>query len=49
VTIGASFGAAFLADSASTSVMIEMWNPISHVVEPRGEYGTLRRSLRPLP
>ena len=38
VTIGASFGAAFLAASASTSVMIEKWNPISHVVEPRAEH-----------
>lgn len=37
ITIGASFGAAFLAASAVADVSIESWNPISRSVKPRRE------------
>lgn len=37
VTIGASFGAAFLAADALGSVAIEDWNPIASVTRPREE------------
>lgn len=37
VTIGASFGAAYLAAAALTPVSIEEWNPITSVTRPREE------------
>ncbi|MCU1559004.1 MAG: xylB2 [Microbacteriaceae bacterium] len=37
VTIGASYGAAFLAASSIAPVSIEEWNPVSHRIQPRVE------------
>lgn len=41
ITIGASFGAAFLAASAIGEVSIAQWNPQSHVVRARVEHRVL--------
>ncbi|WP_426979349.1 FGGY-family carbohydrate kinase [Pseudarthrobacter sp. O4] len=52
VTIGASFGAAYLAADALGSVAIDDWNPIVSVTRPREEssarYGTLYGLYREL-
>ena len=37
VTIGASFGAAYLAATAIAEVRIEAWNPVVRVIRPRNE------------
>jgi len=52
VTVGASYGAAFLAATAVTEASIAEWNPVERIVEPRpasaegyDELYTLYRSL----
>jgi xylulokinase len=45
VTIGASFGAAFLAASAVASVSIADWNPPATIVRPRPEFVALYDDL----
>lgn len=54
VTIGASYGAAFLAASVDRDVSIDQWNPLSGIIEPRLEHSarydelyTLYRELYP--
>lgn len=52
VTIGASYGAAFLAATAVSDADIRVWNPLRSVVEPRAEltedYNELYRLYREL-
>lgn len=38
VTIGASYGAAFLAASSVSDADIAAWNPLATIVEPRGDF-----------
>jgi xylulokinase len=45
VTIGASFGAAYLAADALTPVSIEAWNPIVSVTQPREELSAKYEAL----
>jgi xylulokinase len=40
VTIGASFGAAYLAARAIADVRIDAWNPVERVIRPRSDFAT---------